>query len=182
MTRKSPYQIGIVLVAMIAFAVGISLSVILFYEPTETTETSESESQGSALPQFSMPVLETSGQPPAIFTNWQLELPALFNVWASWCVSCRYEHPVLMDLAGRGVRIYGINYLDETAEAQKWLQQNGDPYLMSIKDKNGILGARIGLYGVPETYFVNADGKISKRHIGILTEQVWQEKFRHLWE
>lgn len=98
---------------------------------------------------------------------------ALFNVWATWCVSCRVEHPYLTYLADRGVAIYGINYKDEDAAALRWLDELGDPYIASIADREGTLGLDLGVYGAPETYLVDADGVVRYRHVGVVDERVW---------
>ena len=91
--------------------------------------------------------------------------PALFNVWATWCVSCRVEHPYLQALSEQGVAIYGINYKDDDAAALKWLEDLGDPYITNIVDSSGSLGLDLGVYGAPETYFVDAGGTIVRRAI-----------------
>ncbi|MGI9228401.1 MAG: DsbE family thiol:disulfide interchange protein [Gammaproteobacteria bacterium] len=97
---------------------------------------------------------------------------SLLNIWASWCVSCRYEHPLLVDLARRQeVVIYGLNYKDERPAALRWLNDLGDPYLLSAFDQAGSVGIDFGVYGVPETYIVDAEGIIRYKHIGPLTQK-----------
>ena len=97
----------------------------------------------------------------------------LLNVWASWCVECRNEHSVLMDLAGkRKVRIYGLNYKDGRAEATQWLDRYGDPYVHSAFDQNGRVGIDYGVYGVPETFVLDRNGIIRYKHIGPITPEV----------
>lgn len=94
----------------------------------------------------------------------------LLNVWASWCVSCREEHPVLVDLARqRVVPIYGLNYKDERNAGLQWLKQFGDPYTMSVFDADGRVGIDYGVYGVPETFVIDKLGVIRHKHIGPLT-------------
>jgi cytochrome c biogenesis protein CcmG/thiol:disulfide interchange protein DsbE len=101
----------------------------------------------------------------------------LLNVWASWCVSCRQEHPVLVDLAKAGVvPIYGLNYKDKRDEALRWLQQWGDPYTLSIMDSEGRTGIDYGVYGVPETYVIDKAGVIRYKQIGPLTPEIVREK------
>lgn len=101
---------------------------------------------------------------------------SLFNVWASWCVACRQEHPFLMELSRGGeVPIYGLNYKDERADAMAWLQRHGNPYRASAFDYEGRVGIDWGVYGVPETFIVDAQGTIRYKHIGPLTPQVWRE-------
>lgn len=100
----------------------------------------------------------------------------LLNVWASWCVSCRQEHPVLVDLAKSGVvPIYGLNYKDQREEALRWLQQWGDPYKLSIMDPKGVTGIDYGVYGVPETYVIDKAGVIRHKQIGPLTPEILRD-------
>ena len=101
----------------------------------------------------------------------------LLNVWASWCVSCREEHPVLVELAKtRVVPIVGLNYKDQRPEALRWLQQFGDPYVLSIVDGDGRVGINYGVYGVPETFVIDKAGVIRYKQIGPVTPKALQEK------
>lgn len=103
----------------------------------------------------------------------------LLNVFASWCVSCRYEHPVLMDLAQRKeVRIVGFDYKDTRADAQRWLEERGDPYAMVLFDGDGKVGINLGVYGVPETYILDRNGIIRYKYIGPITRKVLDETIR----
>jgi cytochrome c biogenesis protein CcmG/thiol:disulfide interchange protein DsbE len=97
---------------------------------------------------------------------------ALINVWASWCVSCRYEHPLLVNLAqSSDLKIYGLNYKDERNEALMWLKQLGNPYVESIFDQQGRVGIDFGVYGVPETFILDQDGIIRYKHIGPISQE-----------
>jgi len=99
----------------------------------------------------------------------------MLNVWASWCVSCRQEHPVFMQLARTGqVPIYGLNYKDEREAAKQWLQDFGNPYTLTGFDHNGRVGVDYGVYGVPETYVIDKDGVIRHKHTGPVTQQAVQ--------
>lgn len=101
----------------------------------------------------------------------------LLNVWASWCVSCRQEHPLLVQLAKSGiVPIYGLNYKDERDAGLKWLSEQGDPYTASIMDSDGRIGIEYGVYGVPETFVIDKQGIIRHKHIGPITPQALEEK------
>ncbi|AEJ01114.1 periplasmic protein thiol/disulfide oxidoreductase DsbE [Nitrosomonas sp. Is79A3] len=94
----------------------------------------------------------------------------LLNVWASWCVACRDEHPLLVQLANSGiVPIYGLNYKDERTTALQWLKRYGDPYTISIVDPDGKVGIDYGVYGVPETYVIDKKGIIRHKQIGPVT-------------
>lgn len=101
----------------------------------------------------------------------------LLNVWASWCVSCRQEHHVLMELANHRVApIIGLDYKDQRDAAIKWLTEQGDPYRLSILDSEGKVGIDYGVYGVPETFVIDKAGIVRMKHIGPLTQSVVSEK------
>ncbi|MBN8510652.1 MAG: DsbE family thiol:disulfide interchange protein [Burkholderiales bacterium] len=101
----------------------------------------------------------------------------LLNVWASWCVACRIEHPLLVELAGSGaVPIVGLNYKDKRDEALAWLAKHGDPYVVSIVDAQGLVGIDWGVYGVPETFVVDKQGVIRLKHVGPVTPEVLREQ------
>jgi cytochrome c biogenesis protein CcmG/thiol:disulfide interchange protein DsbE len=101
----------------------------------------------------------------------------LLNVWASWCVSCRDEHPVLMDLARQNiVPIYGLDYKDKREDGEAWLLQGGDPYTLIASDMEGRIGIDYGVYGVPETYVIDKQGIIRYKQIGPVTPQSLHEK------
>lgn len=102
----------------------------------------------------------------------------LFNVWASWCVSCRDEHPILNQFAQKQtVFIVGLNYKDDPAAAKKWLDILGNPYNVSIMDKEGRIGIDWGVYGVPETFVVDKKGIIRYKHTGPVTQEDIQQTF-----
>ena len=101
----------------------------------------------------------------------------LLNVWASWCVSCREEHPLLLDFARSGeVPLYGLNYKDQRKDAIAWLDELGNPYLVSAADLDGRVGIDYGVYGAPETYLIDREGVIRFKHVGPLTPDVIQGK------
>jgi cytochrome c biogenesis protein CcmG/thiol:disulfide interchange protein DsbE len=96
----------------------------------------------------------------------------LLNVWASWCVSCRQEHPLLVSLAKEGsVPIVGLNYKDKIPDAKSWLAKYGDPYVISAVDLDGRVGIDYGVYGVPETYVIDKAGMIRMKHTGPITPE-----------
>ncbi len=99
---------------------------------------------------------------------------SLLNVWATWCVSCRIEHPFLVDIAASGVPIIGLNYKDEAADAQQWLQKYGDPYQVNIYDFKGSMGLDLGVFGAPETYLIDHLGVIRYKHVGVVDDRVWR--------
>ena len=102
----------------------------------------------------------------------------LVNVWATWCVGCRQEHDFLLALAESGsIPIYGINWRDTEAEAVRWLNQLGDPYVASAFDRDGRVGIDWGVYGAPETFLVGADGRVLHKHLGPLSVPIWERDF-----
>ena len=130
---------------------------------------------GKPAPPFELPVLH---QPDKRFVPGDMKGQVwLLNVWASWCVSCRDEHPVLVALAKRKeLPVLGLNYKDQNEEAQRWLTQFGDPYQLSVVDADGRIGIDYGVYGVPETYLIDANGVIRFKQIGPLTAAILEQK------
>ena len=105
----------------------------------------------------------------------------LLNVWASWCVSCRVEHPVLMEFAkAKLVPIVGLNYKDKPDEGIAWLKQYGNPYDVSVVDRDGRIGIDWGVYGVPETFVVDKAGVIRYKHIGPVDVAALEKKIMPL--
>ena len=101
----------------------------------------------------------------------------LFNVWASWCASCRQEHEVLLDLSRQGiVPIYGMDYKDQPAAAQAVLTRFGNPYAETVVDLDGRVGIDYGVYGVPETYLIDKSGIIRYKHTGPVNPDVLSRK------
>lgn len=102
----------------------------------------------------------------------------VLNVWASWCVSCRDEHPLLLEYAKSGaIPIYGLNYKDKPEDALAWLSELGDPYVLSVSDLEGRVAIDYGVYGAPETYLIDKQGMIRYKQIGAVTEDVWKKEF-----
>lgn len=122
-------------------------------------------------PAFSLQRLK---DPQATLSNADIQgKVTLLNVWATWCVACRAEHPLLMELAKSGVvDIYGLNYKDTRDEAKRWLVQFGDPYIANAFDEKGRVGIDWGVYGTPETFVIDQQGIIRHKHIGPLTREV----------
>jgi cytochrome c biogenesis protein CcmG/thiol:disulfide interchange protein DsbE len=127
-----------------------------------------------AFPEFSLPRLDNETQ--LTTRNDLLGKVTLVNIWGTWCISCKVEHPYLVKLAESGVRIVGISYKDDSVAAQQWLTQLGNPYAWNIVDKRGTLGVDLGVFGAPETYLVDSKGIIRYKHVGVVDERVWNEK------
>jgi len=101
----------------------------------------------------------------------------LLNVWASWCITCRDEHPLLLQYArSKAVPIYGLNYKDKREDALSWLGELGDPYVLSVSDLDGRVGIDYGVYGAPETYLIDRNGVIRFKQIGPVTPDIWEQK------
>jgi cytochrome c biogenesis protein CcmG/thiol:disulfide interchange protein DsbE len=105
----------------------------------------------------------------------------MLNVWASWCVACREEHPLLVAFARKKLLpLYGLNYKDQRADGLAWLSQFGNPYDASLFDKDGRVGIDFGVYGVPETFIIDREGVVRLKHIGPLTPQVLEREIEPL--
>jgi cytochrome c biogenesis protein CcmG/thiol:disulfide interchange protein DsbE len=130
---------------------------------------------GKAAPTFQLPQLKDPGKS---FSAQQMRGKVwLLNVWASWCVSCREEHPLLLDYArSAAVPIYGLNYKDKREDALDWLEQLGDPYVLSASDEDGRVAIDYGVYGAPETYLIDRDGVIRFKQVGAVTPEIWERK------
>ena len=154
-------------IPLVAFAV---LAGLLFrglsIDPTELP----AARLGQPFPDFAQPELISGRQ---ISVSALTERPALLNVWATWCYSCRVEHPYLLTLAEEGVPIYGLNYKDEPVKAREWLAQLGDPYQLNVVDVDVSVGLDLGVYGAPETYLIDANGVIRHKFIGVIDDRVW---------
>ncbi|MGD2074666.1 MAG: DsbE family thiol:disulfide interchange protein [Gammaproteobacteria bacterium] len=135
---------------------------------------------GKTAPEFALPELKNASRQVS-HTDFQGKV-SLLNVWATWCVSCRAEHPLLMELAQRGVPIYGLDYKDSREDAQRWLTRFGDPYVANAFDADGRVGIDWGVYGTPETFVIDRRGMIRHKHIGPLTEDAIQHEILPLIE
>jgi len=129
---------------------------------------------GKAVPEFDLPAVK--GRKLGLSSaNLRGEV-SIVNVFASWCLACRDEHPLLMQLAASGVvPIHGLNYKDKPDDAAKWLDDLGDPYTRTGADISGQVGIEWGVYGVPETFVIDRDGRIAHKHIGPITPQALNE-------
>lgn len=123
---------------------------------------------GKTAPEFDLPVLNNEAirfKPSDLKgERW------ILNVWASWCFSCRHEHPILNDLAAQGVvKIVGLNYKDETEKAKQWIKQRGNPYYKMVVDITGSAGIDWGVIAVPETFIIDEGGNVIYKHTGPIT-------------
>jgi cytochrome c biogenesis protein CcmG/thiol:disulfide interchange protein DsbE len=103
---------------------------------------------------------------------------ALVNVWASWCVTCRKEHQVIMNIAkNTNLKLIGINYKDTKSNGEEYLKVMGDPFDEIVFDPNGEIGMELGVYATPETFLISREGLIIHKHIGEITKEIWNENF-----
>ncbi len=155
---------------------GILLVLLYFLRAGLTLNPKEVPSPliGKPAPAFSLPRLD---QPELRISRDDMRGQVwLLNVWASWCVACRQEHPLLVQYAKQAkVPIYGLNYKDERAAGMKWLADFGNPYTVSISDRDGRVGIDFGVYGVPETFVIDREGVIRYKQIGPLTPEVLRD-------
>ena len=104
---------------------------------------------------------------------------ALVNVWGTWCPNCVVEHPELLKISReQNIKIFGVNYRDNDLEAKKWLKKYEDPYAFSIVDNEGTLAIDLGVYGAPETFIIDKNGFIRKRHVGPVNAKIWEEELK----
>ena len=127
------------------------------------------------LPEFSLPDLFSN----ELRTESEIYGRAmLINVWGSWCTNCLDEHPLLLRLRDEGVLIVGLNYKDDPAAAKQWLNIHGNPYEFVIVDQDGVLAIELGVYGVPSTFLVDADGYIRTKRVGTMDAAFWNAEMR----
>ena len=156
---------------LIIFAVMVAL----FYQALgKDPQELPSALAGKPLPEFELTDLLDES---AVLTSADLpQRPYLLNVWATWCPSCLVEHPLLNQLSQQGVVLVGLNYKDIRPAAAKYLTNHGNPFATVIFDEEGSLGFDLGVYGAPETFFVDHQGRVVDRFVGVPTPQVWQQK------
>jgi cytochrome c biogenesis protein CcmG/thiol:disulfide interchange protein DsbE len=137
---------------------------------------------GKPVPEFTLPPIDgllADGNAVPGFASADLAQgePTIVNVFASWCVECQVEHPLLVALGKEpGVRLFGIDYKDDAASARRFLGRYGNPYSRVGADGSGRTAIDFGVYGVPETYVITGNGRIAFRHVGPLTEAVIRDK------
>ena len=172
-SRRAAMLVPLLLFAVLAalLAVGLTLN------PREVP----SPLIGKPVPEFSLPPVK--GRTLGLASRDLRGEVTLVNVFASWCLSCREEHPVFMDLRNRGViPVHGLNYKDKPDDAATWLAEMGDPYTRTGADLDGRVAIDWGVYGVPETFLVDREGRIAYKHIGPVTPQLVREKLIPLIE
>ena len=156
------FGVPLTLFLLVAVFLGIGL--------TRDPSTLPSALVGKPAPEFTLPPLE--GRDQHGFSRADLGgKPMLINVFASWCIPCRIEHPLISHLAERGIAVPAINYKDDPAAAKAWLAELGDPFQHLGADRNGRVAIDWGVYGVPETFVVDKEGRIAYRQVGPMQPQ-----------
>jgi cytochrome c biogenesis protein CcmG/thiol:disulfide interchange protein DsbE len=135
---------------------------------------------GKRLPAFDLPPVRANDV--GLKTADLARQPALLNVFASWCVSCRVEHPMLLRLKAEGVPVEGLDWKDEAADGARYLTQNGDPYTLVGNDRTGRTGIDLGVAGVPETFVVDRKGRVRYKHIGPIAPEDWAQTIKPLMD
>jgi cytochrome c biogenesis protein CcmG, thiol:disulfide interchange protein DsbE len=134
---------------------------------------------GKPAPAFALPRLDDPTQ--TVKREDLLGKVWVMNVWASWCAPCREEHPLVVAFAReRKVPVIGLNYKDRPGDARTWLERLGNPYAATLIDFDGKAGIDFGVYGVPETFVIDAQGVVRFKHVGVLTRQVISQKIEPL--
>ena len=153
-----------------------SLIIVLFSFLSDKDDQLETALIDSSFPDFNLGSLSDESR---LLTKQDIiKLPALINVWATWCIACRVEHPFLKKIKEESIlTIYGLNYKDNKLKALDLLERDGNPFEFSIYDFEGRLAIDLGVYGAPETFFIDKNGLIRERHVGVIDERVWEEKF-----
>ncbi|WP_028358216.1 DsbE family thiol:disulfide interchange protein [Brackiella oedipodis] len=153
----------------------LGLMLLLGFGLTRTQQPLQSALIGKAMPAFTLPNLKQKQQvlDQSLFKG-QVHV---LNVWASWCQACLAEHEIFVSQRlPADVRLVGLNYKDQPSAALMWLSDRGDPYDLIVEDQQGRLGFELGVYGVPETYVINAQGIITYRHVGAFDQAAWQQE------
>ena len=164
------------IIDVLPLVVFASLIIVLFSFLSDKDDQLETALIDSSFPEFKLGSLSDESR---VLTKQDIiKLPALINVWATWCIACRVEHPFLMKLKEESrLTIYGLNYKDNKLKALDLLERDGNPFEFSIYDFEGRLAIDLGVYGAPETFFIDRNGLIRERHVGVIDEKVWEEKF-----
>lgn len=152
----------------------VALAVMLFMRLGKPTDIVPTTALNRPVPVFSLPNLL---DPSQTYSTANLPTqPYIINVWASWCPTCKLEHPFLLQLASQGVPLVGVNYKDEQADALAYLNHHQDPFVLNIQDSQGNLALDLGLTGAPESFIVDGQGNIRQHIVGVIDSQNWQAR------
>ena len=163
---------------LIPAAIFLALAGVLYvgvvHSPNKSTM--QSALLGKPVPKFNLPVL---GKPGMTLSNAQYAgRPWVLNVWGTWCAACREEHEALLEIARQNaLPLVGLSWKDDDDAAVDWLTQLGNPYSVVAVDHDGRTAIDFGVYGAPETFFIDASGRVQYRHVGAMTPEVWEREF-----
>ena len=161
------------LIPLILFVV---ITVFLYFSLNATSNKLPSPLLGQKFPNIE--AKDFYSDESVLLTNLFSEKMSLVNVWASWCITCRQEHQMIMKIANnKDVQLIGINYKDTRADGERYLKVMGNPYDVIVFDPSGKIGLDLGVYATPETFLVNQKGVILYKHIGAIDSKVWEEGF-----
>jgi cytochrome c biogenesis protein CcmG, thiol:disulfide interchange protein DsbE len=163
---------------ILPFIVFLALLILFYYGLKNDPNQLNSPLIGQPVPHFKLPDLESPK--PLISEHVFLGHISLLHVWASWCASCKEEHAFLKETFKKSdgnFKVYGLNYKDQRENALLWLNQLGNPYHKVIRDEFGDLSIDLGIQGTPETFLIDTQGVIRYKHVGPLTDAVWQNEF-----
>lgn len=161
----------------IPLAIFVAMAALLFVGLSLDPDDLPSALIGKPVPEFELASLDDPER--NITANDMRGKPYLINVWATWCPTCKQEHPYLLHLAEMGIPIFGVNWRDDRALALRLLERTGDPYQDNIFDPDGYLAMALGVTGTPETFVVDGDGVIRYRLVGMVTERVWASEMAY---
>ena len=161
-----------ILLKLIVFFVPTTFIVMFFILLTNDEAYPGADYSSFELPSFRLDNLENSD----LITDEALQGNFILNVWASWCITCRIEHPYLMNLNNNGIPIIGLNYKDERNDAINWLNKYGNPYDLTVHDYKGTLALDLGVTGAPETLLVH-NGKVVAHYQGEVNKLIWEDVF-----
>ena len=174
-TQEHPRQRSFRLIAYVPLAVFVVLGVAFSWKLFNYDDRLPSALIGKSIPEFELPPID--GMENGLSSADLRGEVSIVNVWASWCAPCRVEMPILNELAATGtVTIYGINYKDNPEEAQAFLAELGDPYTRIGADRSGRVGIDWGVYGLPETFVIDSQGRIAYKHVGPFNRQSLYEE------
>jgi cytochrome c biogenesis protein CcmG, thiol:disulfide interchange protein DsbE len=176
MAEKSGFRVWMLIPPALALALGG-----LFFAGLARENPDELPSMLASRPAPALNLVELRpGDAPPTVADLTAPGVKLVNFWASWCAPCRVEHPILMEIAASGIPVIGVNYKDDPGNALGFLKELGDPYAKLGADVSGRNGLEWGLYGVPETFVIDANGTVLLRHPGPITRSIFERKFAPL--
>lgn len=152
----------------------LALAAYFAFGLTTDTRTIQSVLIDKPLPAFELPRFGADGQKVA--SGDFKGRVSLLNIFASWCISCRVEHPLLVKLTQeKKVAVFGLAWKDKPDELKQWLEELGNPYLAIADDAMGRTAIELGVTGAPETYVIDKQGRIRMKHVGVIDDYVWRE-------